>query len=138
MSDTTMRELLEDVGIDTDELTHPRKVTAEMVREADAVEIVAYTPTREGYEVVEWEAELLPHDAKPFEENSISWPAEEIKYVLKWAKDSITGAPKAEAIGYDDTFADFYEDHQAPDALDRLVANVRGRSDDWTQVRLKP
>lgn len=131
----TMGDLYESAGYTLTSLLDPRNVDASDV--TDSTAIVAYTATRDGYQLVEWDATLLPHDADVFQEYRIKWSAEEITHVLKWAQRR-GGAPKAEAIGYGDAFMDFYErnDRTPPNSFDRKVSRVRGISDDFIRVKL--
>lgn len=131
----TMAELYESAGYDLDELQAPRNVSADDVTEDTAV--VAYTVTKDGYQLVEWDAELFRDDADVFQDCQVQWPAEEITHVLKWSYEN-GEIPKAEAIGFGDAFMDFYEKHDKvpPNSYRRSVSAVRAMSDDFIRVRL--
>jgi hypothetical protein len=143
-STQTMRQLLEQNDYTVAELTNPCNVQADDIDE-DTV-VVAYTVVNNPdpdapatrYELGEWEVEaVVPADElAEWSDGSVSYPENtpvESGVVWSYRSDDM---PNVASIGYGDDMYGEETTYDDPHRLDRLSANVRGRSDSWVRFKL--
>jgi len=139
-----MRELFEENGYDPDELTHPRDVTADDIDEESRVIVYAVVPSHDPdglsttYDVVERDIDdVVPTDeVEAFTDGAVSYPDETpVTHGVVHGYRSVDNLPVFASIGYgDEMYAG--DDFADPNRWDRLVTNVRGKSDDFVRFDL--
>ena len=140
----TMRDLYEEHGHDTDALVHPKNVSAEALDDGSTV--VAYTVVQNHdpdapattYDIVEWEikAVVAADDLEAYSDGVVSYPDDSpVTHGVHWA-DRTGGVPKVQSIDYGNQMYGDDSDFDDPQRWDRLVANVRARSDDFIRFRV--
>lgn len=139
----TMGELLEEHGYDPDALVNPRDVHADDID--DDTTVIAYTVVNNPdpdapattYELDEWnvEAVIPTSSVGDYTDGSVTYPDQTpVEHGVVWSYRS-DELPNFASIGHGDDMYGPDADFDDPNDLERLVVNVRGRSDDYVRFK---